>query len=56
MILQIGPSSINGTGTEFADGDSVSVGTNGAGTVSTGGVGTANNEFVFSTTTAGGIY
>ena len=56
MILQIGPSTINGTGTEFADGDSVSVGTNGAGTVSTGGVGTANNEFVFSTTTAGGIY
>ena len=56
MILQIGPSTINGTGTEFADGDSVSVGTNGAGTVSTGGVGSANNEFVFSLTTSGGTY
>ena len=56
MILQIGASTINGTGTEFADGDSVSVGTNGAGTVSTGGVGSANNEFVFSLTTSGGTY
>ena len=56
IILQIGPSTLNGTGTEFGDGDSVNVGTNGAGTISTGGVGTANNEFCFSTTTAGGVY
>lgn len=55
-ILQIGPSTINGTGTEFADGDSTQTGTNGTGTVSTGGVATANDEFVFSTTTSGGTY
>ena len=56
MILQIGASTLNGTATEFADGDSTQTGTNGSGTISTGGVGTANNEFVFSTTTAGGTY
>ena len=55
-ILQIGPSTLNGTGTEFGDGDSVQVGSNGTGTVSTGGVAAANNEFVFSTTTSGGTY
>ena len=47
MFVHVGPSTINGSGSEFADGDSVS-GTGGAsGTVSTGGVGTANNEFTF---------
>lgn len=47
VIVHVGPSTINGSGSEFADGDSVS-GTGGAsGTVSTGGVGTANNEFTF---------
>ena len=54
-IIYIGPSTLNGTGTEFAAGDSVST-AGGSGTISTGGVGTAANDFVFSTTTAGGTY
>ena len=48
-IIHIGPSTLNGTGTEFADGDSVSTAGGASATVSTGGVGSANNEFVFST-------
>ena len=54
-IVHIGPSTINGSGAEFADGDSVTSGS-ATGTVSTGGVGSAQNEFVFSTTTSGGTY
>lgn len=55
-ILYIGPSTINGSGTEFTDGDTVS-GTGGAtASISTGGVGTASNKFIFSTTTVGGTY
>jgi len=54
-ILYVGPSTINGSGSEFADGDSITAGT-ATGTVSSGGVGSATNEFVFSVTTAGGTY
>ena len=54
-ILYIGPSTLNGSGTEFAAGDSVGNGSATA-TVATGGVGTAEEEFVFSTTTANGVY
>jgi len=48
-ILHIGPSTINGGGSEFTAGDSVSTAGGASATISTGGVGTANNEFVFST-------
>ena len=54
--VTIGPSTINGSGSEFADGDSVTGSGGGTGTVSTGGVGSATNEFAYSTTTAGGTY
>ena len=55
-VLYIGPSTINGTGVEFADGDTVSS-TGGAGaTISVGGIGTAAAYFAFSTTTVGGTY
>lgn len=47
VIVNVGPSTLNGSGTEFADGDSVTATGGGAGTVSTGGVGSANNEFTF---------
>ena len=57
--LYIGPSNPSGTNTlpadEFAAGDSISNGTVTA-TISTGGVGNANDEFVFSTTTSSGTY
>jgi hypothetical protein len=55
-ILYIGPSTLNGSGTEFTAGDSVSTAGGASATISTGGVGTAENEFMFSTTTAGGTY
>jgi|TARA_R100000030_G_C3243414_1_gene121162 hypothetical protein len=54
-VVYIGASTLNGTGTEFAAGDSVSS-ASGDATISTGGVGTAANDFVFSTTTSGGTY
>ena len=54
-ILYIGPSTINGSGAEFADGNSVSSGA-ASGTISSGGIGTASNDFIISTTTAGGTY
>lgn len=54
-ILYVGPSTINGSGLEFAEGDSVSSG-NASGTISVGGIGTASSEFVFSNTTVGGTY
>jgi len=54
-ILYIGPSTINGSGAEFADGNSVSSGA-ASGTISSGGIGTASNDFILSTTTAGGTY
>ena len=55
-FVTIGPSTINGSGTEFAEGDSVTSTSGGAGTISVGGLGTAANRFIYSTTTAGGTY
>ena len=54
-ILYIGPSTINGSGAEFADGNAVASGA-ASGTISSGGIGTASNDFILSTTTAGGTY
>jgi len=54
-VLHVGPSTINGSGSEFAAGDSVSNGAGASGTISTGGVGTASNKFAFSST-SGGTY
>ena len=58
--IYIGPSTVAGTNAlpadEFVAGDSLTASGGGTGTISTGGVGTANNEFAFSTTTAGGTY
>lgn len=54
--IYIGPETINGSGTALAAGDSVSSSGGAAGTIATGGIGTAEEEFVFSTTTAGGTY
>ena len=55
-VVLIGPSTINGSGSEFAAGNSITASGGATATISTGGVGTANNEFTFSTTTAGGTY
>ncbi len=55
VTVTVGPSTLNGTGTEFTDGDSIASASS-SGTISTGGVGTGVNKFVFSTTTAGGTY
>ena len=54
-ILHVGPSTINGSGSEFAAGDSISNGAGASGTVATGGVGSASNKFAFSST-SGGTY
>ena len=50
--LYIGPSTLNGSGSEFADGDSITASGGATGTISSGGIGTAANEFTF--TTSGG--
>ena len=50
--LHIGPSTLNGSGTEFAAGDSITASGGATATISSGGVGTAANEFTF--TTSGG--
>ena len=55
-FVSIGPSTINGSGTEFAEGDDVSFSSGGTGTISIGGIGTAITKFIFSTTTVGGTY
>lgn len=55
-FVSIGPSTINGSGTEFAEGDDVSSSSGGTGTIALGGIGTAVTKFIFSTTTAGGVY
>ena len=56
-IVYIGASTINGSGAEFAAGDSVAnTGATASATIASGGVATAANKFVFSTTTAGGTY
>ena len=54
-VLHVGPSTINGSGSEFADGDSVVSGSN-SGTISASGITAEANKFIFSTTTAGGTY
>ncbi|AON99049.1 structural protein [Synechococcus phage S-RIM2] len=47
--IHIGPSTLNGSGTEFTDSDAITGGTSGAtAAVSAGGVGTAQEEFVLS--------
>ena len=55
-MIFIGPSTINGTGAEFAAGDAVTTAGGFSATVSAGGIGTAAQEYVFSSTTAGGTY
>ena len=56
-LLHIGPSTLNGTGTEFAAGDSIGVVGGASATISASpAITAANNEFAFSTTTAGGVY
>ena len=55
-IIQVGPETINGSGSTFADGDITNATSGGNATILGGGISTANNEFVFSTTTAGGVY
>ena len=54
-FVWIGPETINGAGTAFADGDSVQT-ASGSGTIAAGGVGTAEDRFVFSFNGAGGDY
>ena len=57
VLLHIGPSTLNGTGTEFAAGDSIGVSGGASATISASpAITAANNEFAFSTTTAGGVY
>ena len=55
-ILYIGPSTINGAGAEFTDGNIVATEFGGSATISAGGIAAAVNAFVFSTTTANGVY
>ena len=55
-ILSLGPSTINGSGAEFADGDSITASGGATATVSTGGIATGVQTWVFSVTTAGGTY
>tara|TARA_Y100000004_G_scaffold164315_1_gene194359 strand:+ start:1597 stop:3048 length:1452 start_codon:yes stop_codon:yes gene_type:complete len=54
--LYVGPSTINGSGTEFAAADNIAVSGGANGTIISGGVGTENDEFIFSTTTSSGTY
>lgn len=56
FIVVVGPSTINGAGAEFTDADVVTSTSGGTATVSAGGVSAAFDSFIFSTTTAGGIY
>lgn len=55
-VLYLGPSTINGTGAEFAEGDVLSTAGGASGTVAAGGIAAEVNAFIFSTTTAGGTY
>ena len=47
--IYIGPSTINGTGSEFADGDALTASGGATGTVSTGGIATASSEYTLQT-------
>ena len=49
--ILIGPETLNGSGSAFAASDSVSNGSGASATISSGGVGTAAQDFVFSITT-----
>jgi len=55
-FISIGPSTVNGSGTVFAEGDTVTSSSGGTGTIAVGGIGTASDKFVFSETTSGGTY
>ena len=48
-ILYVGPSTLNGTGTEFTDADALTASGGGTAAVETGGVGTGVDEYIFST-------
>lgn len=55
-VLSLGPSTINGSGAEFTDGDSITASGGATATVSTGGIATGVQTLCFSTTTVGGTY
>ena len=55
-IIHVGPTTLAGSGAEFAAGDALTASGGATATIASGGIGTANNEFAFSTTTAGGTY
>lgn len=61
-LLYVGDSTIGGTGGgtgtggEFGDSDQVTGTGGGTGTIATGGIADLSGKFVFSTTTAGGVY
>ena len=46
-IVSIGPTTLAGSGSEFAAGDSITASGGATGTIATGGIGSANNEFTF---------
>ena len=48
-ILYVGPSTINGSGSEFTDADALTASGGGTAAVETGGVGTGVDEYIFST-------
>ena len=57
--ILVGDSTINGSGSEFADGDTITSNNSDAGSavIESGGIATASNKFVFSTTAGGaGVY
>ena len=57
FVMYIGASTLNGTGTEFAAGDSIGTSGGASATISASpAITAAQEEFVFSTTTAGGVY
>ncbi|AOO10404.1 structural protein [Synechococcus phage S-RIM8] len=55
-FITIGPSTINGLGTEFVDGDAITSSSTASGTIAAGGISATENKFIFSETTVGGTY
>jgi len=55
-IVTVGPTTLAGSGNEFVAGDSITCSGGATGTISSGGIATGVNSFVFSTTTSGGTY
>lgn len=55
-FITIGPSTINGIGTEFTDGDTVESSSTATATIAAGGISAAESKFIFSETTIGGTY